>query len=469
MTYEQLEVILGGSPSDMVKGFQVTSFDSLPKWSDLEKEYEPSKHAIWDLVQYPPKYDENGIDELKRTAFGLQKLAVNRIAQSMFSTPVKRSYNYDPDIELEAQAVAIIEELYRTRNNIDASNIERAKQLCASCQVATVWTVYERPQMIEGEQTKYKLNHTIYSEMEGYKLYPITDLNGEVLVLSIGYKDEDNKEHMTTYVRDYENKKAQMIQFDSSDAGWEINAERTNTNLEFFPVVYANIKQPVWGGEDGTRLVEQLEEMESYQGLYIKRNALPTFTLDYGELPNSSVKSETEESSSDSRRIVVVGKGGSMSDVTWEGAGESVTSRFERIRNAFFEQIQVPDTSFANMIKSNTSAENKELIFADAKAKAIDLGGEWQILFFEELEIVKKFVAILFPKLKSVLDNISIRSVIQAYNVKSRKETAEYVSTAGNAMSIKTKVAVLSEVDDIDQEVEQIQEENSANTNNLIL
>ena len=463
MTNEQLQEILALQPADTVKELKKSSF-TIPKWDDLEKQYDPMKHKIWDTTLYPPKLNENNQDDFKRTALGLQKLAVARIAQAMFATPVTRQYDYDKESEKAQKAVDILEKVYRTQNFIDSENIERGKQLNATCQIATVWKSYEKLSLIEGEQTKFKLAHTTYSAMDGYEIYAQKDENGELLVVSIGYKDTDNVEWLYVYTNE-EQPKVLVYQ---NIKEWELNAELTNTQLVTFPVVYIPAKEPVWKGDEGTNLVEQLEEMESYQGMYIKRNALPTFTLDYGDTTNGA-NSTTAETSSDSRRIIVVGKGGGMNDVTWNGAEEAISARYARIRNAFFEQVQMPDISFANLINSNTSAENKELLFSDAKAKAEDLGGEWEKLFYQEMEIVKAFVKVMFPSYATELDLISVRSVINPYSVKSKKDNAEYISLAGDAMSLETKVRILNEVDDVMQEVEAIQEKNSADVNQGIL
>lgn len=465
MTKEQLLEILSKDPNTQVKEFSISSY-SLPAWSDLVKDYDPMQHKIFDVTIYPPKLNELGIDDFKRTPLALQKLAVNRIAQSMFSSPVQRQYAYDRKQTAQDEAVKLLEELYRTRNSIDATNIERSKKLNASCQVVTIWNTIEKPMQVGLNQSKFTLKHTVYSEMDGYKLWPIIDDNGDLLVFSIAYKDKSNKDYFITYINAIDTAKPKVILY-VKESNW-IVVDQYPKELEIFPVLYMNTTEPVWGGQAGTSLVEQLEEMESYQGLYIKRNTLPTFTLDYGDLQPGDVQdTTTTETSNDSRRIIKVGKGGSMKDVTWQGATEAIEARYQRLRNAFFEQIQIPDTSFANMIKSNTSAENKELIFSDARAKAEDLGGEWEKMFFMEMEVVKAFAKIMFPSYSAVLDLISVRSIIKPYNVRTKKENAEYVATAGDAMSMETKVRILDEVDDVEQEVEIIEAGASAQANQL--
>jgi len=462
MTRIQLtELLLSPDIDEMIKKLSVSSF-AVPEWTDLVKEYEPSLHKIWDTTLYPAKQNENGGDDFKRTAFGLQKLAVNRISQALFSTPVERVYSYEEN-EKNKAAVEILEQLYKIDNYIDAENLERAKKLNAACQIVTIWKTYEEPSVVNGETTKYKLTHKTYSEKEGYKIYTQLDENNQILVVAIFYTvTAENKNYCYVYINGDKKEFRSYVKADK----WVLDESIVPNPkpLEFFPLVYTAIESPVWGGVEGTILVEQLEEMESFDGLYIKKNSAPTFTLDYGDVTNTT-KDSKEETSSDSRRIIVVGKGGSMQDVTWPGAGESVSKRIARIRNAFFEQVQMPDISFANMLNSNTSAENKELLFSDAKAKAADLGGEWSKMFMEEINVVKNFAKIMFPTYSAEFDAIKVRSVVHPYSVNSKKENAEIIATAGDAMSLSTKVAFLGVVDNVQQEVELIESANSAEAN----
>lgn len=463
MTVEELQELLSKPPTETVNGLQISSYPNLPKWSDLVVQYNPMRHKIMDVAIYPELLDDNQVDDFKRTPLGLQKLAVNRVAQSMFSVPAKRVYSYDRDDAQMQLAVDLIEEVYRTQNQIDSENINRAKQLNACCQIATVWYTYEEPNVIKEQSSKFKLTHRTYSEKNGYTLYPVLDSYGNILVVSIGYKDSNDVEHLDVYVKGTPNQYLSYVKLED----WKLDTEKSNTNLLVFPVVYAYLEEPVWNGDEGTAIVEQLEELESYSGMYIKTNAVPSFTLDYGEVQGAR-RSTASESSNNRRRIIEVGKGGAMKDVTWEGAAVSTQNRYNRLRNAFFEQIQVPDMSFSTLIASNTSADNKEFVLADAKAKARDLGGTWEKLFYDELIIVKKFLSIMFPGLSAQMETLSIRSTIQPYSIKTKKENAEYVSLAGGSMSLRTKVSTLGEVDDINEEVENIEAEMNAQSNQLL-
>ena len=457
MTQLELDVILNLEPKDAVSSLQVSSYD-LPSWDDLEEQYDPLQHSIWDETKYPANLNTDNQDDFKRTALGLQKLACDRLAQSMFSDDVERVYDYDTNSVSQEQASRILEKLYRNDNNIDAENINRAKKLNASCQVLTVWSVYDKINYVDTIEAKMKLTHRTYSPMDGYDIYPQIDDLGNLLVVSVYYTDTSNVEHLEVFTN------SEYRKYDNMGE-WTLNAD-VSKPISFMPCAVISADAPAWGGLHNTVLVEQLEEMESYQGMYIKKNAMPIFTMDYGDTTNGA-QSTTGDTPNHSRKVIKLGKGGVMQDLTWQGATEAVTSRYMRIRNSFFEQTQTPDNSFATMLASNTSADNKDLLFADVKAKAIDAGGEWVKFFSDELEIVKQFAKVLFPSFANDFDLISIRSIIRPYSVKSSKDDAELVALAGSSMSLATRVRVLDLVDDIQQEVATIEAENLANTNQL--
>ena len=458
MTAQELDTLLATAAQDtdaLVLALQKRN-PIVPPWESLKKQYEPLLHSIiTDPVKYPP-LKVFGKDELDRVCFGLQKLAVRRWSQSLFSTPVRRNYVYNHDSTSHITAVQLLEELLRTNCGIDKVNTERAKKLGKSCQFATVWHTYPKPTLIGEELSQFRLRATTYAEDKGYQLFPLFDENDELLCLSILWVTDANVSKMVTYTAT-----ATIKQYNFSKADkWRVD-EGFPKALGVFPVVYMSLPEPVWGGDEGTLLVEKMEAAESYQGTYIKRNSVPTFVLDMGERPTNSKKASIAESALDARGVIVVGKGGDFRDVTWAGATDALEARQARLRNAFFEQIQIPDTSFANMIKSNTSADNKELIFADSRASAEDYAGEFETLFFDEFEIVKSLASIMFPKYANDFVQISARSIITPYNVRTQLETAEIIATAPDAFSQETKIRMMGMVDDVESEKKAIAEESA--------
>jgi len=462
MTQDQLDLILAlPKIEDQIKALSVSSFD-IPKWTDLEKQYDPDKHAIKkDLTRYPIITNAStGGDDMKRITRALQRLAVHRMSQIMGVTPVKRSYTYDSNSQQDA--VDVIEEIYKVHNNIDAENIERFKMNNASCQVATVWRVLDEENTIKEYTAKLKLAHTSYSEIDGYKIYANIDNNRNLLVISFSYKDSSDIEYFDIYIgglnpefRSYTKKEA-----------WVLTEMKENPKkLDFFPVSYTHLKQPVWGGDSGTDHVETIEETTSYRAMYIKKNSVPLATIDYGKISGRQ-KATGTETDEDKRRLIELGEGGKLEYVVWDVNNGTSEQQIKDALNAFFDDNQIPNISLSELIKSNASAENKELMLTDSKSRALDLGGEWEKLFNEELnKIVIPFAKVMFPSLAKDFETISVRSKIVPFSIKTDKENSELIANAGNAMSLKTKVDVLNLVDDKVAEVERIEAENAANAN----
>ena len=465
MTKDQLDLILAKTPADIVKDLSKSSYN-LPEWDDLIKQYDPNEHAIKkDLQKYPIISNENGFDDMKRITYSYQKLAVSKISQNTFASPVVRMYAYDKDDEKQQLAVDVIEEIYRWNNDIDAENIERAKKNNATCQVATIWNTKPQENIVKGIKASLKLIHSTYSEKEGYKLFPIIDQYGDLLVLSVSYKDSEDKENFDIYSN---GNVIQAIHYKKLE-DWVLSPDyETNPEkLEIFPVSYTNIPEPVWGGDSGTSKIELIEETVSFRAMYIKKNAVPLAYIDKGDTAGMT-ESKSKESDQDKRRLQAVGKGGKVAYVVWDLNNGIVDSQIKEMKDAFWAEIQVADNSFSTLISSNTSAENKELIFADSKSKAIDLGGEWVMMFNRELnDIILPIAKVLFPSLSTQIEAITVRSVIIPYNVRTDKDKAEILANAGASMSLESKIKYLGIAPNVQTEIDAINEESAKLANEL--
>lgn len=461
MTTEKLQEIINLPPSEAVDKLQVDELQ-LPNWkTDLLPQYDSMEHEIHkNLTKYPPKLNNKGVDEFRRISLAKQEETVNKVSQSMFYNDVIRQYDLDENSS-EIAAKELLEKNYKINGNIDAINIERSKELFKCCQVATIWKLKEEPIIIDGITSQYNLCGKVYSPALGYTLYPYISPENTLIGISIYWKDSINSiDNLITYLP------GAVISYQKTTDNWEqVSFQRTNTDQ--MPIVYSYIREPIWGGDSGTILIEILEEILSKNQMYIDKNTAPTYYVYHGE---GGKVSDAKETSSDSRRVVFVGKDGFMKTVEWSGAGNALSWQFNTILDEYYQQVQVFNNSPGAMQKTPMSADNKEILLFDSKAKAKDLSGEFTAMFNSEFKIIRWLTGIQFPSMNQNLSKLSAKHIITPYSVKSKVDTSNYVQTAiaAGAMSQKTGIEVLNEVDNVENELDLIAEEQSRNTNNLL-
>ena len=122
------------------------------------------------------------------------------------------------------------------------------------------------------------------------------------------------------------------------------------------------------------------------------------------------------------------------------------------------------------MQKTPLSADNKEILLFDSKARAKDYGGEYVYMLTEEFDLVKKLMAVQFPVWANQLEMLNCRSIITPYSVRSLKDRAESIKIARDAgvISIEQGVEELDVVDNVSNEVELIMNERNQEINNLL-
>lgn len=448
----------GLSPTEQIKFIKENVNCYQPNWSELYRQYDPLQHSIYDTSKYPIQLNQYNVDDFKRCGIGMQKLAVNRLAQNLFSQPVKRVYTYNTENQQLKDCVKIFETVSKNYLNIDSVNIERAKSLFSACEVCSIVYVTDEQMIIGDYISPKKINIKLYSPDKGYTLFPILDDFGNIDSIGISMIDFKGNENFYFY------SSSKIIFYKKVDGEFIITLEQSVSSISF---TYINRNDPAWGGLAGTQLVEQLEEINAYQGYYIARNSVPTFMIDKGEVAPGSRKSESEEDDGDDKRYLYLGKGANVQDVTWQGAGEAIKQKTDFIISQFWDLIQISDMSFSKLLGSNTSFENKELVMSDSRAKSVDEGGEFNKLFSNENNIIKNFLKVLFPALSQAFDAVMIRTVITPFSIKTKKEIAEYIDLAGGSMSTKTKIRLLDEVDDVEQEEAEINGNNEMLANQI--
>ena len=92
----------------------------VPSWGELEKQYDPTKHPVHNKKEYRDKVKKGKTERMTRITYAMQKQAVKRMKELMFTIPVKRKYT--AKTEDEKKAANIMEAIFK-KNHIDSVNL----------------------------------------------------------------------------------------------------------------------------------------------------------------------------------------------------------------------------------------------------------------------------------------------------------------------------------------------------------
>lgn len=427
---------------------------TVPSWAELMAEYEQRYHPVMTDKSYVDRHTKNGTERMCRITLGWQKLAVKRITELCFAIPPKRIYKPQNDAE---QAVSrIIEDIYR-KNRIDSENIKRGRQLFASCEMMTLWYPQEVPTVYGGEQSSIKLRCKTFSPMKDANIYPLLDEYDDLIALSVEYvRNEDLKQivYFDTYTADTH------IRW-RNDSGKIDEDTREIINIGKIPASYSHRSEPIW--EEQSANVAEAEWTLSRNGNYIRKNARPTWVV----YMDNDMTSKAQEPVGDNvgRNVLKYPSNAKAGYVTWTQAIESIKYHTEEIKRNFFRQLQLPDMSMDEMKATPMSGEARKMMFIDAQLKVIDESGELLDFLIRELNVIRAFVKMMFPKYAAAVDSLRIDYEITPYSINDLGETITNLTNATGGkqiLSTRQAIAQLGMVDDIDQEMEQIDSENES-------
>lgn len=424
---------------------------TVPEWGKLKKEYYTKYHPVMTDPNYKDKVTKKGIERMTRIKLGWQKLATKRMTEMMFAIPVIREYKNTN--EQEQQVAEIMEDIFDL-NGIDSLNIDRGRCVFAACECMTLWYAQEMPAMYAGQESQLKLRCKNYSPMKGDILYPLFDEYDDMIALSVEYTRTENNRAITyfdTYTAD------EHIRWRTDGTTEEELRERIT--LGKIPGVYIHRDEPIW--EDLSGNVYEAEWTLSRNGNYIRKNARPNWVvfsdtkLQYGKEPAND---------NAGRNIMQYGKDDKAGYATWQQAIDSIKFHTQTIKQDFFMQLQLPDMSMENMKATPMSGEARKMMFIDGQLKVTDEMGAWLEIFRREVNVVKAFMKLMFPSLKTAIDSLKVKNVITPFTIRDEKERVDLYSSATGGkpvMSQRTAVAKLGIADNVDEEMEQMQKESS--------
>lgn len=427
----------------------------LPAWEGgLKNEYYPNLHPVMDRTLYPDKVGKSGVVKVTRATRGLQRRAVKIMAGMMFGIPVERIYTFvNPNSEEEQRAAKILEEIFAC-NRIDALNIDRGIKLFASCEIATLWYAIKDENTLYGEKSKLKLRCRNFSPMTGDSIYPLMDEYGDMIALSFEYTRKEAGKTIT-YFDTYSATEHRKWRNDGGK--WEEIEKEAIEGIGKIPGIYGSRGTPVW--EDSNNVTE-IEWAYSRNGNYLRRNSVPIYEvcddeeIDFGK-----------EKDDDERLILRLSSKGKSGYKTWDQATESLKFQTEGLERGFFSDIQLPNFSFDEMKGVAASGESKRYMFMDAHIKVLEEQGIWVEYFSREVNVVKAFAKIMFPKLAHAFDNVRVKSIITPFSMTDEKDTINNgtSATAGKAIaSRKTAIKRLGWTDNVDEELEEIRKDELA-------
>ena len=449
----------GASASSIINMLKNKSV-SVPSWSNLINDYEPTKHEIVnDTTSRKDKIRKDGLrEEASRIYIGLEKLLVKRMTEFMFAINVKRIYHNIEGDEIKQQISKAIESIYKYAR-INSENIRRGTAYFASCEFFTIWYAVEKPNSLYGFKSRYKLKCKTYSPMDGVSLYPLFDELGDMIAMSFEYKQTILDNDVLFFEAYTANKHYKWKQ---DGEGWKTLIDGENVVLMKIPGVYGYRSQPIYHGL--TYIRKDIEYTLSRNSDVISYNAAPVLKV--------SGKLIGEEEKGESRRLFRMEQGGDVSYVSWSQAIEAVKYHVETLLRLFWMQSQIPDISFDNLTKlGNIGYDARKTLLTDAHLKVGDESGSWIELLDRESNVVKEFLKLLNTSWSKEIDNIEIENVITPYIQEDETVSIDKAIKSNGGKPIVSQLESIQMAGiskDPQSTLEQIQKEESESATNSI-
>ena len=449
----------GASESSIINMLKNKSV-SVPSWSNLINDYEPTKHEIVnDTTSRKDKIRKDGLrEEASRIYIGLEKLLVKRMTEFMFAINVKRIYHNIEGDEIKQQISKAIESIYKYAR-INSENIRRGTAYFASCEFFTIWYAVEKPNSLYGFKSRYKLKCKTYSPMDGVSLYPLFDELGDMIAMSFEYKQTILDKDVLFFEAYTANKHYKWKQ---DGEGWKTLIDGENVVLMKIPGVYGYRSQPIYHGL--TYIRKDIEYTLSRNSDVISYNAAPVLKV--------SGKLIGEEEKGESRRLFRMEQGGDVSYVSWSQAIEAVKYHVETLLRLFWMQSQIPDISFDNLTKlGNIGYDARKTLLTDAHLKVGDESGSWIELLDRESNVVKEFLKLLNTSWSKEIDNIEIENVITPYIQEDETVSIDKAIKSNGGKPIVSQLESIQMAGiskDPQSTLEQIQKEESESATNSI-
>jgi hypothetical protein len=426
------DILAIASIADRIKELKKRNVE-LPKWSDLEKVYEPKFHDILDPAKFPDKAIKNESGEIvstepiTRVAFGLQKLAVKRMSEFMFTIPPTLTCD---DVDATPQTAEQFISLKKVlkKNKWKTLNKKRARIINSQCEQATYWYAVKGANKQYGFESNFKLKCSVFSPANGDELFPLFDDMGDMIAFSREFAivEGDKK---SLYFETWTAENHYRYRKDSS-TDWIEDGEPSVVQIGKIPIIYGCRPQPIWEDADN-RKVSNLEKLVSSNGDIIEYHAAPVLLLK-GELQGAPEKSEAN-------KVFVTSENGGAEYVSWTQSPESVRFQFETLLRMFFTELQLPDLSFENIKGLGAaSGEARKWLLADAHLKVGDESDIYEDIMDREYSVIKAYLGQMNKKSgwDKTIEDLEIETEIVPFIISDEKAKVEVLVAANGGKPI---------------------------------
>lgn len=420
---------------DQIKLLQVRP--DIPDYTELEQQYDPSQHDVFDIIARPSKSVRRGTgavdsygneiyetttEGVNRIAIPFQRLIVERAVGFLLGNPVR--VKSSAENAAQEQLTSMIE---RTLEDNKSKYFDRklARTVMSQCEAAELWYLVEDPSFwgrtLKGSQLshRYKLRVKLLSPSSGDTLYPYFDTTGDMVAFSRSYSvtsaEGKATEHFDTWTD------LRVISREQVNGEWVVT--QTPNVMGKIPVIYYSQKEAEWG------VVQSLiERFETKQSNFADTN-------DYFGSPMVKVTGEVVSlpGKTTSGKVIQLTQGSDASYMSWNSAPESEKLEFELLEKMIYAMTQTPNISFEQMqaIGGDMSGFAIKLMFSDAHMKAenkIELFGE---MYQRRLNLIQHVCGTLINvALEKEVPMMVAEPVFTPYLPRNTREDMEILSIA---------------------------------------
>ncbi|MDD4819889.1 MAG: phage portal protein [Flavobacteriales bacterium] len=437
-------------------------------YSELEKEYIPSGHKIYDTALRPDKAVKGAdgslerFERVARIALPLQKIIVERAVAFLFGNPVKMSCMRTDD-----KTGAAWEAIHRTltENKVDSLNRRIARTVMRETEVAELWYPVEdngfwervgsdeRYSFVQNVNPAHRLRVCVFCPSQGDSLFPLYDSFGDMKAFSRqwGIKDERGEHYFfDTYTKDF------FLHFEKENSGAWFLKEKNDNPIGKIPVVYARQERSEWA--DVQCLIERLEKLLSNFADTNDYHASPKIFVT-GEIRGFARKGETG--------AIIEGDANSTAQyLSWQQAPESVRLEISTLLNMIYSTTETPDISF-DSVKGlgNVSGVALKMMFMDAHLKVQNKCEMFCEYLERRVNIIKAYMEVLNTAIAPWIKKLEIKQSIEPYMITDMSATVQALNVASGGKAVisqRSAVRLSGMVENADDEYELLLQEKEA-------